>query len=202
MIRIHQIILLFITTIMLSACATTTKQLNLSADDIKTLKLAFVQVNFPSDEKIGWGRYKRERARILKGTSVTEKSGIEITTIEQLREQRLVQPFKDIFPKSLEDTFVGTRPVRAEVDVADIHIVSAGQSLLLGGSSAVVAKTTFIDMETGEVLAVYDSRLAGQSGYLAGGVLGVIVGEAGERNKYEKSVFNYARAVNFWLENQ
>lgn len=198
-----------IVSTLLTACATTPSH-QLTEADLKTLALAEVEVIVPDDRKISWGRYKREQQRIQKGIPIDGSSPKKygntaselpkalFPTIEEHKQQMIAEPLKKMLPEFLDTIMLGDRPVRAEVTVERVYVVSAAQSFLIGGSTGLIASTRIIDNDTNSVLAILDSKTA-QSGYSNGGILGVVVGEVGTLNKYEKSVQSYSRAVRNWL---
>lgn len=82
----------------------------------------------------------------------------------------------------------GNRTVKLKIDVTSANIVTAGQSILVGGSSSVHAMVSVIDYNTGEVLMQPTKVFGTGGGYAPGGIIGALA--LPDRNK---DVQNIAR---------
>ena len=68
----------------------------------------------------------------------------------------------------------GNRTVRLDIDVTSANIVTAGQSILVGGSSHVTATVSVVDYNTGEVLMAPTQVRGTGGGYAPGGIIGAL----------------------------
>lgn len=196
-----------------SACATT-PQHQLSLAEIQSFAYVDTEVNVPDFAKIGWGRYQREQNRIAKGvpldgsslesanTKREEDANFAYTALfpaaDQHREQMLIDPFKSSMPAAMGKLMKGDRQVKGIIEVNAVHIVSAAQTLLLGGSNSINASFRLVDVDTNATLATLPHATAIQT--KGAGELGLILNELGNRNKYERTVDSYAGFVQKWLE--
>ncbi|MCP3972045.1 MAG: hypothetical protein GY717_17310 [Rhodobacteraceae bacterium] len=85
------------------------------------------------------------------------------------------------------------RRVEIGVNVDRLHLVSPGQSFLMGGTSTILGVARVVDLKTREpVLA--PTRIVGTGkGYNAGGIIGAIAASGPVKTDYENTVAGFAR---------
>ncbi|QFT91881.1 hypothetical protein FIU86_03440 [Roseovarius sp. THAF9] len=67
----------------------------------------------------------------------------------------------------------GPRAARAELSVDDVNIITAGQSMLIGGESTMTGSLSLVDPRTGDVLLPPAKVSSGGGGWAAGGIIAV-----------------------------
>lgn len=109
---------------------------------------------------------------------------------------------RELVAASMSEKFVpnfqGTRPVDAEVRVRQLHIVSAGQAVMVGGAHMLTGDLVILDAETGAEVVRYPN-LASQGGYAPGGLLALVV-EAASGDPVERLADGFATQASTWLE--
>lgn len=122
------------------------------------------------------------------------------------RDKMLAEPLRVAFKEKMDKIMLGDRPVRAEVTLQRVSIPSAGQTILIGGSSYGVIDFRLVDIGTGSTLALYPKATVlgdTQSGLLGGSIASTLletaISEGRKRNKYEVISHNMARQMRYWL---
>jgi len=86
----------------------------------------------------------------------------------------------------------GNRSVDVEISLSSVQLVSPGQSLLIGGTSAINGIVRVVDSNTGAIL-LDDKKLVGtaKGGYGAGGLIGALSTRKAE-DDYKATVLGFA----------
>ena len=123
----------------LAGCVTASN--TLSVDQVATLRFSGVNVSFAPDAQIVWGDGERAFAA-SKGQA--DADGLAKTPEGQayLR-NAIASKLKTAMQRNLAGSLVGTRPVRVEVLVKNVTVVSAVQRMILGGHHNMIADVTF-----------------------------------------------------------
>jgi|GEM_PF-5278507 len=88
----------------------------------------------------------------------------------------------------------GGNPVRVDVDVDRVSLVSPGQSLLIGGVSSVSATVSVVDLSTGGVLLPETKMTSSSDGWAPGGIVGA-ASRGSAQEDYRKTVASFANTV-------
>jgi len=192
---LRRIFVLALAAAALAGCATASN--TLSVEQVGTFRLAGVNVAFAPDVHIWWGDGERAYAA-SKGQAATESDALAKTPEGQayLR-NTIAAKLKGAMERNLAGTLVGTRPVRAEVSVKNVTVVSAIQRVILGGHHQMIADVTLVDAKTGAILLPYAAQstmaLAGQ------GLGGALIDAALFAEPIDRVINNYAEQYGNWL---
>ncbi|QBF30102.1 hypothetical protein [Thalassococcus sp. S3] len=93
----------------------------------------------------------------------------------------------------------GTRNVRAVVAMQSVNIITAGQSILIGGESVMKGTLSLVDARTGAVILEPTEITSGGGGWAAGGLVAVATREdsATELNQMSLEFARRARVLVF-----
>ncbi|MEM8793915.1 MAG: hypothetical protein AAGE80_20060 [Pseudomonadota bacterium] len=75
----------------------------------------------------------------------------------------------------------GGRDARAELVVQNVNIITAGQSLFLGGESIMIGTVSLVDVADGAQIVAPVRIESGGGGYVLGGVIGALTLEDGDK---------------------
>ena len=67
----------------------------------------------------------------------------------------------------------GTRNVRADVVITSVSLITAGQSMIIGGESIMRGTLSLVDAQTGDMVLPATQISAGGGGYAVGGIIAV-----------------------------
>ncbi|MEP3629622.1 MAG: hypothetical protein ABJN04_06440 [Hyphomicrobiales bacterium] len=197
----------------LVACASTPGH-QLSLAEVQTLSYTDTEVRISESARIKWGRYQREQGRISKGNPIdgstlesADKKKAKNTdfaytalfpSAEQHKNKMLVDPVKEYMKLELDKLMTGDRPVKGIVEINNVEIIGAAQSLLFGGANTINASFRLVDTGTNATLANLPFRAVGNS--KGSGEIGLFLNELGKRNKYQRTTDVYAKYVSRWLK--
>jgi hypothetical protein len=138
---------------------------SLDQDQIQSLRYTDTVVNYAPGSSIWWGDGERVYAA-SKGRPSTESDALGKTPEGQayLRSQ-VTSKIKAAMGRHLSAQLKGSRPVRVEVLVKNIHIASAVQRIVIGGGYHVIGDVALVDARTGAVIdtrPIFASAMAGQ----------------------------------------
>lgn len=198
--------------LLLAGCATA--NVNLSPQELRTIRIERVDVTFTETANIYWDKAEVpyvERVRAAKAAAAAkrrrpaeedEASHIEHQDImatpeaKQYMRDTLAAELKKRLGGAILPKFQGTRRAVLEVKVHGMFIPSAVQRVVLGGSPTLTTVTVLRDSVTGQELAKLERANAAMAG---NGVLGVLVDQG--FSDLDERVFNkYIDNVSGWLE--
>lgn len=204
---------IFIAGAIVASCAIRPEQ-SLSEAELKTFAYQATDVSITSLNKVKWGRFKREQARINKGNP------IDGTTVEAAKKKQLENAdfaYSALFPSSdehankmltlpmeksmkteMDKIMLGDRPVKGVVTIEEVAIASAAQKLLVGGGNYLLASVQLVDVSTNSVLASFPKARVVQ-GSLLNGVSGTLLAEVGKRTKFERASDSFAQHIRRWF---
>lgn len=166
---------------------------------VETMRLERINVSLAPDATFWWGDGERAYARSV-GQSELQSETLGKTPEGQafmraLAAQRIQAAFDRTFKGRLQN---GTRPVRIEVVMQDIHVASAIQRIIIGGNHLMTATVNVVDAKSGEVIASNPKLTTAVQG--GQGVLGVIV-DAAINEPVDQVATALAMATRGWLIN-
>lgn len=188
--------ILAVLALALAGCQTVANKL--SANEVAGFKLVQVEVVPPPAAAIRW--YDGEIAYAsTKGVGMLEASAAAATPEGQAYLQNAVAgKVRVAFERELAGSLKGTRPVKVQVTMRGVTMISALQRALIGGGEhAIVADVTVLDAKTGAVLSSHPS-LKGSS-TAGGGVVGLAVDAAIIGAPIDRVVSNLASSYRVWL---
>ncbi len=207
----------------LGACATGPAN-PLTAEQIRDLGVEVVEVNIRPDTRLWWGEAEREYAR-SQGCSPPERTSgsrevgagpgasrkksdndcdysalVNSPEAKAYVKERAVAVMKQQFEKAMMPAFEGPDPAVAVVDIKNVHIVSGGQALILGGSHVMEINFELKDRVNGKGLAAYYNMVT-TAGYAPGGLLAIAV-ELMSNDPFERMSADLAVKARDWLKGE
>jgi hypothetical protein len=184
----------------LAGCVTTAENL-LSQNDIASMKLTGVTVNFAPDAGVQWEDGFRAYA-IAKSITDDQISTATNTPEGKAYVQTMLAPvIRTGVTKSLAGQLSGSRPVRLDVVVKSFALSSAVQRIIVGGGRGMVADAKLVDARTGAVIIAYPELRAAT--YAGQGIVGTAVqaaiDNASEQSVAEKLAYRYGEIYRDWL---
>lgn len=179
----------------LSGCVTVSN--TLPPEQVSTLLLQSVSVDFAPDARIWWGDGERAFAA-SKGMSVlqAEQAGATEEGRAYVR-AAIAAKLRAAFEKSLSGELVGKRSVRLAIAVRNVDIASAVQRIVLGGHHRLTADVSLVDARSGQVILAFSGQdataMAGQ------GIGGVLVDNVFLGDPIDRVIQNYAAQYRNWL---
>jgi hypothetical protein len=167
----------------LLACATVSN--TLSPEQVAGFRLAAVK-----DAQIWWPDAEPAGSKVADSAADTTQGQAHLRSI-------ITSKLKDAMRQHLAEGLNGTRPVRVDVTVRQVHISPVIQRVVLAGSHFMIADATLVDAKTGETLAARPG-LAGLMGAGAG-MLGVVIDQAFRDEPIDGVVKSYAAVYGTWL---
>jgi hypothetical protein len=206
----------------LGACATAPDN-PMTVEQRQALHITEIAVDLKPDAKIWWGDAERDFAaskgcvKEVKPRSGSKEVGgqtagkdeppacdydalISSPEAKTYLESRAVAVLEKSLVQQVQPSFTGTAPAKLSEHIFNLHIVSAGQALLLGGNHMLQADFEVMDIGSGKQLVAYPGLLA-IGGYGAGGLIALAV-EAGSSDPYERLSAEYATAARSWLRQE
>jgi hypothetical protein len=196
---------------LLGGCATAT--INLSQEELRSIRLERVEVVYKPDTVISWDKVEYEYVNSIQGAEKAKKPWKQVASDEKSKwdehsriarspegqahmRGKLTDEFKRRLGQNILPQFQGNRPVVLEVNVVSFSIPTAGERIMLGGSPVMGIVTVLKDAKTGQELAKMDRGVGAAAG---NGVLGVLVDQA--FSDLEDRLFNaYIDQLQEWLK--
>lgn len=196
---------------LLGGCATAT--INLSQEELRSIRLERVDVVYTPDTIISWDKVEYDYVNSIQSADKAKKPWKQVANDEKSKwdehsriarspegqahmRGKLTDEFKRRLGQAIVPQFQGNRPVVLEVNVVSFSIPTAGERIMLGGSPVMGIVTVLKDARTGQELAKMDRGVGAAAG---NGVLGVLVDQA--FSDLEDRLFNaYIDQLQDWLK--
>jgi hypothetical protein len=189
----RRLLLIILLAPALLACATVSN--TLSPEQVAGFRLTAVTVGFAPDAQIWWPDAEPAGSKV---PPAHDSDSAANTTGGQAHLRSIItSKLKDAMRQHLAEGLNGTRPVRVDVTVKQVHISPVIQRVVLAGSHFMIADATLVDAKTGETLATRPG-LAGLMGAGAG-MLGVVIDQAFRDEPIDGVVKSYAAMYGAWL---
>jgi uncharacterized protein DUF6778 len=187
----------------LAGCVTTAQN-SLSQNDIASMRLTGVTVNFAPDAGVQWEDGIRAYATAKAITDDQIATATNTPEGKAYVRTMLAPVIQTGVSKSLAGQLNGSRPVRLEVVVKSFALASVGQRILIGGGRSMVADANLVDARTGAVIVAYPNLVAAT--YAGQGIVGTAVqaaiDSASEQSVAEKLAYHYGETYRGWLLHQ
>jgi hypothetical protein len=197
----------------LGACVTTTTPHDLSADNIRALRIERVELALDPAARIEWPQLAQARAQFASVPAQADMTGSTPEppeqpklTPDQVRARAtadLREKARSVLEPTLRSTLGGTRPIVARMTVNAVKIVTFGEGFAAGVilgpqvvTSGMLASVEFVDARTGAVLMRHPlTGVTTQGGYkLNMGTSGTI-----SHDPVERLMAAYGERLTSWL---
>lgn len=199
----------------LAGCAAQTAGLSLT--EVRALKIETIEVGAKPDANIWWGKAEREYAEKAQAgavatpavTKVKSKAAdpvdstaahaalVESPEGRAYVRQRAIDMLKARLDQQVAPAYQGTRRVKLIVSLTGMHIPSAAQRIVFGGTPLIAGSIVVVDLATGAEIAKSPQPIiaAAQAG---NGVIGVLVDQA-FADLEDRLTESFAARIKQWL---
>lgn len=192
---ISRLATLCLLAVLLAGC--NTLQNPLAPQQVEALRLTTVNVQTDDATTLWWGDGDRAFAR-SKGLPESDSEALSKTPDgRSFLSKAAAAKIGAALEQRLKPVLAGQRPVKVVVHLRKLYVVSAIQTILVGGPHEMVADVALVDAKTGEqILAYPDYRVIASAGQ---GIAGTLIEAAFLPDPFDRLAQNFANNFRDWL---